>query len=104
MLCLGPIEMLCVISESCFKGTILQRSYYGKYHSLLNLLTIDHLNLKLLILIAILQVLRFGFKKFRILEVLNFHPCELAHYIFTVQVVRVQWLRYRVLNKKMTRD
>ena len=33
MLCLGPIGMLCVISESCFKGTILQRSYYGKYHS-----------------------------------------------------------------------
>ena len=33
------------------------------------------LNLKLLIFIGILQVLRFDFQKFRILEILNFHPC-----------------------------
>ena len=33
---------------------------------------IDHLNLKLLIFLDILQVLRFDFKKFRILEILNF--------------------------------
>ena len=26
-LCLGSIEMYCVISESCYKGTILQRNY-----------------------------------------------------------------------------
>ena len=32
-------------------------------------------NLKLLIFIGILQVLRFDFQKFRILENLNFHPC-----------------------------
>ena len=37
-------------------------------------MTIDHLNLKLLILVDILQVLRFDFKKFRILEILNFYP------------------------------
>ena len=37
--------------------------------------TIAHLNLKLLIFIGILQVLRFNFQKFRILEILNFHPC-----------------------------
>ena len=45
--------------------------------------TIDHLNLKLLIFVGILQVLifvgilqvlRFNFKKFRILESLIFHP------------------------------
>ena len=40
--------------------------------------TIDHLNLKLLIFVGILQVLRFNFKKFRILENLNFHPCDLT--------------------------
>ena len=27
MLCLGSIEMDCVISESCYKYTILQRNY-----------------------------------------------------------------------------
>ena len=37
--------------------------------------TINHLNLKLCILIGILQVLKFEFLKFRILEILNFHPC-----------------------------
>ena len=31
--------------------------------------------MKLLIFVGILQVLRFDFKKFRILEILNFHPC-----------------------------
>ena len=40
-------------------------------------MAIDHLNLKLLIFITILQVLRFDLKKVRILEVLNFHPCTL---------------------------
>ena len=37
--------------------------------------TIDHLNLKLLIFIGILHVLRSEFQKFRIMEILNFHPC-----------------------------
>ena len=36
--------------------------------------TIDHFNLKLLIFIGIVQVLRFDFQKFRSLEILNFHP------------------------------
>ena len=35
---------------------------------------IDHLNLKILILIGILQVLRYDFQAFRILIILNFHP------------------------------
>ena len=39
--------------------------------------TIDHLNLKLLIFVGIMQVLRFDFKKFRTLENLNLHPCVL---------------------------
>ena len=34
----------------------------------------DCLNLKLLIYLGLLQVLRYDFKKFRILEILNFHP------------------------------
>ena len=36
--------------------------------------TIDHLNVKLLIFLGKLQVLRFDFQKLRILEILNFHP------------------------------
>ena len=43
---------------------------------LVYLKTIDHLNLKLWIFVGILQVLGFDFKKFRILEILNFHPCD----------------------------
>ena len=35
---------------------------------------IDHLNLKFLIFIGILQVLRFDFQKFRFWEILNFPP------------------------------
>ena len=35
--------------------------------------TTDHLNLEVLIFVGILQVLRFDFQKFRILEILNFH-------------------------------
>ena len=38
--------------------------------------TINHLNMKLFIFIGILQVLKFDFLKFRILEILNFHPCD----------------------------
>ena len=37
--------------------------------------TINHLNLKYDYLEGILQVLKFEFLKFRILEILNFHPC-----------------------------
>ena len=39
-----------------------------------NLNTINHLNLKLFIFARILQVLTNEFLKFRILEILNFHP------------------------------
>ena len=38
---------------------------------------IDRLSLKLLIFIGILQVLRYDFQKFRILEILNFHSCKI---------------------------
>ena len=34
----------------------------------------NHFNFKLSIFIDILQVLKFEFLKFRILEILNFHP------------------------------
>ena len=36
--------------------------------------TIERLNLKLFIFIGMLQVLRYDFQKFRILEMLKFHP------------------------------
>ena len=36
----------------------------------------NHLNLKLLVFVGILPVLKFEFLKFRILETLNFHPCK----------------------------
>ena len=36
--------------------------------------------MKLLIFVGILQVLRFDFKKFRILEMLNFHPCHVEYF------------------------
>ena len=37
--------------------------------------TFNHLNMKLFVFIGSLQVLKFEFLKFRILEILNFHPC-----------------------------
>ena len=37
-------------------------------------ITINHLNMKLFIFVGILQVLKFEVLKFRILEILNFHP------------------------------
>ena len=50
--------------------------YYGFFDLIsVFLKTIDRLNLKLLIFIGILQVLRFDFQKIRILEILNLHPC-----------------------------
>ena len=39
-----------------------------------NLKTINHVNLKYYYSEGILQVLKFEFQKFRILEILNFHP------------------------------
>ena len=49
---------------------------YGFFDSIsVYLKTIDHLNLKMLIFFGILQVLRFDFQMFRILEILNYHPC-----------------------------
>ena len=52
----------------------------GDYHSFFDyfsdyISTINHFNFKLSIFVAILQVLKFEFQKFRILEILNFHPC-----------------------------
>ena len=48
------------------------RIFYGFFDLIpVYLKTVDHLNL----LIVILLVLRFDFQKFRILEILNFHPC-----------------------------
>ena len=46
--------------------------------------TIDHLNLKSLIFIGIVQVLRFDFQELRILEILNFHPCTDYMQIFKI--------------------
>ena len=50
---------------------ILNYAYtYGLFHLIsVYIKTIDHLNLTLLIFIGILQVLRFGFQKFRILGI-----------------------------------
>ena len=49
--------------------------FYGFFDFIsVYLKTIDSLNLKLLIFVGILQVLRFDFQKFRILKILNFHP------------------------------
>ena len=45
--------------------------------------TINHFNLKLSIFVAILQVLKFEFQKFRILEILNVHPMKVQMYPFT---------------------
>ena len=47
-------------------------SFFDLFSVYLN--TIDHLNLKMLIFIGILQVLRYDFQKFRILEIWNFYP------------------------------
>ena len=44
--------------------------------------TIDHLNLKLLRFVGILQILRFDFKKFRIFEIVNFYPCKILSLSF----------------------
>ena len=40
---------------------------------------INHLNWKLLIFVGILQVLKFEFLKFRILEIWDFHLCQGSH-------------------------
>ena len=53
----------------------------GDYNSLFDwfsdyLNKMNHLNFKLSIFVAILHVLKFEFQKFRILEILNFHPCD----------------------------
>ena len=45
-------------------------SFYGFFDLIsVYLKAIDHLNLKLLIFVSILQALRFDFQKFRILEI-----------------------------------
>ena len=53
--------------------------------------TINHLNLKLFIFVGILQVLKFDFLKFRILETLNFHT-YFADY-------RHVWTEYRMIQR-----
>ena len=64
----------------CLKILNLADSYgfFGLFSICLK--TIDCVNLKLLIqvFIGILQVLRYDFQKFRILEILNFHPCNVT--------------------------
>ena len=50
------------------------------FHSFIDIFTVDlktikHVNLKYYYFEGILQVLKFEFQKFRILEILNFHPC-----------------------------
>ena len=56
---------------------MLKQADYNRFSDfffrLLN--TINHLNMKLFIFIGILQVIKFEFLKFRISEILNFHPC-----------------------------
>ena len=49
-------------------------SFFDYFSDYLN--TINHSNFKLFIFVGILQVLKFEFLKFRILESLNFHPCK----------------------------
>ena len=43
----------------------------------ISLKTIDHLYCQLLIFVGMIQVLRIEFLKFRIFEILNFHPWHL---------------------------
>ena len=59
-----------------FSGLILNSVDSNSFFDLFSvyLKTIDHLNLKLMLFVGILQVLRFDFKKFWIWEKLNFHP------------------------------
>ena len=52
--------------------------------------TIDHLYLKLLIFVGILQVVRYDFKNFRLLEILNFH----LWYTFSSDRNQVHWNIY----------
>ena len=59
--------------------------------------TIDHLNLKLLIFLGILQVLRFDFQKLRILEILNFHPCSLGRMVHCI-ILRGHMIISKSLN------
>ena len=54
----------------------LKIQIFSDSNSFFDLFSIDRLNLKLFIFIGILQVLRYGFQKFRALEILNFHPCK----------------------------
>ena len=53
-----------MVGEVCLKTTLVPNF----------LPTINHLNLKLLIYVSMLQVLKFEFLKFRIFDILNFHP------------------------------
>ena len=69
------LSCLTVEHEKCFitLGPGPAEYIYKHGHYLKKM--IDHLNFKLLIFVGILQVLRFDFKKLRILVILNFNPC-----------------------------
>ena len=51
----------------------------GFSSSFLNYLnTFNHLSLKWFVFVSVLQIIKFEFLKFGILEILNFHPCKHA--------------------------
>ena len=56
-------------------------SFYDEFSEFLN--TMNHLNLESFIFADILQVLRFEFLKFRILEIFIFPPCTCNMVILT---------------------
>ena len=60
-------------TSEMLSGLFLDSGFSYGFFDLISvyLKTVDHLNL----FIVILLVLRFDFQKFRILEILNFHPC-----------------------------
>ena len=59
---------------------MLNKADYNEFYNLVsvNYKTKDHLILKLLIFCGIPHALRFDFQKFRILQMFNFNPCEIA--------------------------
>ena len=67
-------KLLKCSKDPFVRSALICNSFSDKFSDCLN--TINHLNLKLFIFVGILQVLKFEFLfKFRILKILNFHPC-----------------------------
>ena len=58
----------------------------------------DHLNLKLLIFVGILQVLNFDFKKLRISEFLNFHPWKICIKAYSFNLLYTIAIHFRALQ------